>query len=300
MNSDRGSSISYVVPAYNCAAYVEEAVDSIYAGNVEHGDEVIVVDDASTDDTAQVLQRLTKRYSDMRVMSHRFNKGSAAAGRNTGIDQSRNELIFCLDADNVLLPETVHPLKRHMFERDAQAAAFAEIHFFRGASRTVVNRWMFGPEIQLQDAFSTSVWPGPTGNYLFTRKSWLDAGRYNDDKYVGVLDSWIFAVRQLAAGTRMVTMPATHYLHRVGIESHYVIHSKRSNVSLTALALLVPFLHLFEEQDIEYILAPANRTTWFEHLEQRPLRLKGREQGKAGAALRAGLWRRLRAKFLPM
>jgi hypothetical protein len=74
--------ISFIIPAYNCAETINEAVESIAKGNIEPGDEVVIVNDASTDHTGTVLQRIQEKYDFVKLVSHAKNKGGAAA-RNT-------------------------------------------------------------------------------------------------------------------------------------------------------------------------------------------------------------------------
>ena len=124
MKSIQKHSISFVIPAYNCQHTLAEAVDSIYSGNFTKGDEVIIVDDASEENTFDVAKSLQKKYPAVHIYRHHYNKGSAAAGRNTAIDQSRNELIFCLDADNVLAPQSIPTLKEYMIRSDCDVAVF--------------------------------------------------------------------------------------------------------------------------------------------------------------------------------
>ena len=83
---DNNPKISFIIPAYNCADTIVESVESIFKGNFEDGDEVIIVNDASTDKTSQIINSLQKKYPTIKELSHNINKGSAAAGRNTGID----------------------------------------------------------------------------------------------------------------------------------------------------------------------------------------------------------------------
>ena len=59
MTSDN-SKISFIIPAYNCADTIVESIDSIFNGNFEDGDEVIIVNDASTDKTWQIINDLQK------------------------------------------------------------------------------------------------------------------------------------------------------------------------------------------------------------------------------------------------
>ena len=127
----KNSKISFIIPAYNCADTIVESVESIFKRNFEDGDEVIIVNDASTDKTSQIIYILQKKYPAIKTISHNINKGSAAAGRNTGIDYSKNDLIFCLDSDNVLASGAVPALKKYILEQNADVAAFGEIRFFK-------------------------------------------------------------------------------------------------------------------------------------------------------------------------
>ena len=87
--------ISFIIPAFNCAETIVETIESIYDGNFSNGDEVIIIDDASTDQTLQICKNLQNKYTNIKIVRHNINKGSAAAARNSGIDSSRNNYIFC-------------------------------------------------------------------------------------------------------------------------------------------------------------------------------------------------------------
>jgi len=91
--------ISCVVPVYNCAAYIAEALNSIFAQTLRPV-EVIVVDDGSTDATARTIaeQQLPVRYV------YQENAGPAAA-RNHGIALARGDFLAFLDGDDLWHPE---------------------------------------------------------------------------------------------------------------------------------------------------------------------------------------------------
>jgi glycosyltransferase involved in cell wall biosynthesis len=90
--------VSVIIPTWNRAAEVCAAIDSALAQTVRPF-EVIVVDDGSTDDTADVLAR----YGDAIRVVRQHNQGVAAA-RNAGIAAARGELLAFLDSDDVWLP----------------------------------------------------------------------------------------------------------------------------------------------------------------------------------------------------
>jgi hypothetical protein len=54
------------------------------------------------------------------------------------------------------------------------------------------------------------------------------------------------------------------------------------NSSLNALQILLPFLHMIEEVDVEYIMSREARCTWFENLDKRPLRVRNQKVGQTG------------------
>ncbi len=193
--------ISFIVPAFNCADTIKDSIESIYKGNFVEGDEVVIINDASTDNTLEISLELQKKYPAITVITHNINKGSAAAGRNTGIDVSKNNLIFCLDSDNILNENSIPTLKKSLLENNADVAAFGRLDYFIKDKNKTTHAWIFKKGIiELQDALTGDYWPGPSGNYLFTKESWKRAGRY-DESIGGAYDSWAFGIKQLATGS---------------------------------------------------------------------------------------------------
>src|SRR4051812_15034062 len=92
-------SISVVIPTYNCARWVTEAVDSVLA-QVLPASQVIVVDDGSRDDTARRLEPYLSRAVEY---VRQENQGVSVA-RNTGVARSGGEYVAFLDADDAWHP----------------------------------------------------------------------------------------------------------------------------------------------------------------------------------------------------
>lgn len=105
--------VSVVVPAFNCAPFLDRALDSVL-GQWFDPLEVIVIDDGSTDGTAEVA-----RAREPDVTYHRQDNSGAASARNVGIRRSRGELIAFLDGDDAWPAER---LARHVeaLEADPQ------------------------------------------------------------------------------------------------------------------------------------------------------------------------------------
>lgn len=96
--------VSVIIPSYNSRQWVGKALDSVLAQTYQNL-EIIVVDDGSTDDTAEFIK--TNYGANERV--HYFNQpnGGVSVARNFGIQQAKGDLISFLDADDWLLPEKV-------------------------------------------------------------------------------------------------------------------------------------------------------------------------------------------------
>jgi len=91
--------VSVVIPAYNIEAYLARALDSVLAQTLKP-DEIMVIDDGSTDQTAAVAQRYGSRVRYI----HQSNAGPSAA-RNTGIRAAEGQWVAFLDGDDEWLAE---------------------------------------------------------------------------------------------------------------------------------------------------------------------------------------------------
>lgn len=104
MTVDRGEKlISVIVPAYNAEDTLAETLESISA-QTHRAIEVLVVDDGSTDGTADLADRYA-REKDARVRLIRQENAGVAAARNKGAAQARSDLLAFVDADDLWAPD---------------------------------------------------------------------------------------------------------------------------------------------------------------------------------------------------
>ena len=93
--------LSFIIPAYNAEPYLKECLDSIHRLDMRgRRFEVIVVNDGSTDGTAELLDDYQKSHPDLQVVSQE-NRGQGAA-RNVGMRMARGEYLCFVDADDRL------------------------------------------------------------------------------------------------------------------------------------------------------------------------------------------------------
>jgi GT2 family glycosyltransferase len=265
--------ISFVIPAYNAEQTLWQAAVSVLEDNLGAGDELIIVDDGSTDATPQVVETLVDAYPDVRVIRQAANLGAGAA-RNRAINEARHRLVFMLDADNVLPTDAVASLRRHLVATGADAVCFGEVRLFRDddePSRVAwTHRYPAGPATFEQYCAMQDP-PAAAGNLLFTRDAWRRADGYPE--HAGALDSWGFGLRLVASGARVGVCPAGYYHHRIGHDSYWQRDVCPGETDRRALSILRPFLDRLAPESRLYLLQGETQSRWFTDLGKRPLRV---------------------------
>lgn len=92
--------VSVIIPAFNAAHTIAASVASVLAAKADYQIEILVVDDASSDDTWSCLQVLSAQHPELKPLKNNRRKGPSGA-RNTGLDAATGQYIAFLDADDV-------------------------------------------------------------------------------------------------------------------------------------------------------------------------------------------------------
>jgi len=132
--------VSVVTPAYNAAQFLPRCVETVVRQGVEC--EHIVVDDCSTDDTAEVLERLRQTNPQLVILRAPRNAGPMEA-RNLAIRHARGRFLAFLDADDAWLPLKLCTQMAFMESRGA-ALSFTDYRFMSEDGR-LVGRRLRGP-----------------------------------------------------------------------------------------------------------------------------------------------------------
>ena len=94
--------VSVIMPAYNAALYIEEAIDSVMLQSLSNW-ELIIINDGSTDATADIIAEKTKKDRRIKCINQQNKRQSKA--RNLGISCALGKYIAFLDADDSILPD---------------------------------------------------------------------------------------------------------------------------------------------------------------------------------------------------
>lgn len=286
--------VSVVIPLYNGAAYVGDALESVF-GQTLLPDEVIVVDDCSTDDSVSVVERLAAG-APVRVQVLRLERNSGGPARpiNVGIEAARGDVVLVLDQDDVLLQEA---LARHV--KALQRYPEAQLSFGLGAwhhdsgrllqredlVRELTENGRRGNEIQLIASgrmlrlfsqYGNFIWGFPA--FAFWRDAVKSAG--------GVSRTYAIAADydllcRLANVGPMAFHPERLYLRRTHGENHSERSQLRTAIELYELNLM----HLSD------VVSPEMRRQWKRNLRTTAVRVakQFRDQGRYREAVETHL-----------
>jgi glycosyltransferase involved in cell wall biosynthesis len=140
MQRDPWPLCSVVLPAYNVAPYVEQAVESVLAQTYPNF-ELIIVDDASSDGTAQILSRY-RSHPKVRLYRNPANLGMAA-NWNAGLRQARGEFIAKLDADDLYAPNFLEEVVPVFQKYPSLGLVFSAAHLIHSDGRVTREKRFF-------------------------------------------------------------------------------------------------------------------------------------------------------------
>ena len=148
--------VSVLVPAWNAGRSIPRALDSLLADG-EANLQVVVVDDASTDDTIAVVEAIAARDPRVELVRSPVNGGPSAA-RNLGLPLLRGEWMTFLDADDRLLPGALDAFLHAATTTDALAVIGQRI--WSDGTRTWITKTYDQPDIRVPGRKSVLTHPG--------------------------------------------------------------------------------------------------------------------------------------------
>ena len=188
--------VSVIIPAYNASRTIVRALESVLGQEYEPL-EVLIVDDASTDGTGEIVRRFTDRR--VRLIKLDTNRGAAGA-RNVGIHAAQGEYIAFLDADDIWLPSKLSCQTRVM-EQDEQITLVTSDSLWLSHSGELLRRDherdapASGPEAWKMLLAYTFI---TTPTVLARRRDLVDLGGFSGDLPVGEdQDLWIRLLRKV-------------------------------------------------------------------------------------------------------
>ena len=197
--------VSAIIPLYNGGGHIAEAVASVVA-QTRRPDELVVVDDGSTDDGVARLQTLSAPFPIRLVRQQRAGQSSA---RNRGVTAAVGELLAFLDQDDTWHPEHLQVLCQPFVEHATIGWVYSDFDEIDAAGRTVTlsflaERAISHPRRSLEACLGENLMVIPSASVV--RRAAFEALGGFDERLQGYEDDDLY-VRAFRGGTPMVFEP---------------------------------------------------------------------------------------------
>jgi len=207
--------VSVVIPTWNCAAYLPQALDSVLA-QTRPVDEILVVDDGSTDATSAILAP----YIDRGIRVLRQENQGVSAARNRGVHESRGDWVAFLDADDVWVPEKI-AWQLEWVQHDPSLALVSGHAWFWNVEADTRSRMTFGwgrRDARREIAVRNTI--GNTSLVLVRRNLLLELGGFDRSLRFG--EDWDMWIRVLERGSAaLVPRPLLLYRWHAASNSRF-------------------------------------------------------------------------------
>lgn len=246
--------LSIIIPCYNCSKTLKEAVDSCFTQGLNEPLEIVMVDDGSTDGTRDVMQSLSKQHENIRLFFHETNKGGGAT-RNTAVAHSQGEVIFCLDSDDILPPQTLPMMITLLNDKKCDGIIFDETRFFETSinkTERSQNKIECDVPVSFMDIFRSKGFLTQV-NFLYTKKAFSVTGGYPENHGFDTQD---FGCRFLAQQLKVYKCPNAYYLHRRNQKkkSYFERVYSEGDLSINTYLIYEKVLNQFPDEVISLIM----------------------------------------------
>lgn len=195
--------ISVVIPCYNQAGYLPEALDSLLDQTYPNW-EAIVVNDGYPDEAEAV----TRRYAgqDARISYVYKENGGAGSARNYGIALAKGEYILPLDADDVIRPEYMELAMKAFEEQPQTRLVYCQGYFFGEKKGLWELAYQGYRKLLMRNSIFVSA--------FFRKIDWEKAGGYDETMRNGYED-WEFLIRLLDEDCMVCQIPLPLFCYRI-------------------------------------------------------------------------------------
>lgn len=228
--------LSFIIPIYNASAYLEECILSCYRQDIPLTEyEVICVDDGSTDESLEIIHRLSENRPNIKLI-HQNNSGVGKA-RNTGLEAAAGDYIWFVDADDIVRENCLSTFRQLVYEKDLDRLSF-RYYRFSDESAEERNAWLSDPEHRKGAGYDNMVWPN-----LFSRDFILrEKVRFETDIPYGEDTLFVFLL-QLAKPKEM-NLDEAYYFWRQHSASATKQHSEqKKQIMIRSYFKVASFVH---------------------------------------------------------
>ena len=208
-----------IIPVYNSKDHIRQCLDSITAQTLKEI-EILLVDDGSTDGSAEILEEYAARDPRVRVL-YQENAGAGAA-RNRGLDESKGKYLSFLDSDDFHEPEMLEKAYKTIRHFNADFIVFGADQYYMDTQEYVRNPWV----LREKDIppYMPFTYRELTGNVFKTFVGWAWDKLYSREF---VIEHNLRFQEQRTSNDLLFVFSALVVAKRIAINKRVLLHQRR-------------------------------------------------------------------------
>lgn len=234
--------LSVIVPVYNTREYLRECFDSLLSQNYSNI-EIVVVDDGSTDGSAELCDEYGNRES--RVKVFRQQNCGVSSARNLGIEKSRGTYISFMDSDDRILPDIYTEMIRLLNTSGAGLSVSSYTFWYpeEGGRKESFTHGLQGV-VGRNEAMSEMLLPKSYRGYLFNKVFLGEILRTRPNLRLNtqlkMMEDMDFIARYAKHINKVIFTPKSYYLYRMRSDSaSHVLHISER---IKTYNIIIPFI----------------------------------------------------------
>lgn len=206
--------VSVIIPCYNQAEYVKEAIESVLNQTYENI-EIVVINDASTDNSSDVIKEYSNKHENIIFLDEKVNKG-VVKSRNLAIEKCSGDYILPVDADDKIASTFVEKAVKILNEDDEIRIVYSRVMFFGTINKEFKlekfnpNRIIFNNCIPNTAVYRKADFVSVGGYKDYMKDGWEDWNMWlsileiapNKEKCAYKIDEIMLFYRQVGGGSR--------------------------------------------------------------------------------------------------
>jgi len=212
--NDLNNRVSVIMTVHNGAKYIEESINSILS-QTHKVDEVIIVNDGSTDGTSDILAQFE---NDILVLHQ--NKSGIAVSWNKGVKQSTGNFISFLDADDYWPSFKIERQMKTLLLKTSSTVSFGYVKQFYSPELSKEERALKRCPDKPEPGFSS-------GTMLIRKKDFMNVGLFNPKWSKGIFSDWFLRAKDL--GMPMHMDESVFLYRRIHLDNHGILKREKYN-----------------------------------------------------------------------
>lgn len=248
--------VSVLMPAYNQAEYIKDALDSLLNQTYRNW-EVAVVDDGSPDNVAEIVKPYAEK--DARIRFYHTKNGGVSCARNFAASVTSGEYIIPLDADDIFKPDYIEKCITAFQKNPELDVVYCQWKMFGAVHKT--------PELEYKGYRDLLIYNSIFCSAMYRRSDFNRIGGYDTEIPYGFED-WEFWIRLICDNSKVYQIPKQLFLYRIKSSSRSTGSKEEDKQATTHKYIFRKHMDLYMQQFPDYI-SVLQQNAYFRHRNEK-------------------------------